>query len=60
MINLDPDTRLLVARERQEQLRRSFDPRARGLIAAEPAPEEHRVPLLGRRLRRARLAARAS
>jgi hypothetical protein len=60
MINVDTDTRLLLARERQEQLRRAFEPQARGPIAAEPAPEEHRVPLLGRRRRRWRLAARAS
>jgi hypothetical protein len=60
MINVDTDTRLLLAREHQEQLRRAFEPDARGPTAAEPAPEKHRVPLLGRRRRRARVAAQAS
>ena len=57
MITMDTDARLLLAREQQEQLRRAFEPHARAPIAAEPAPKQQRVTLLGRRRRRAQVAA---
>jgi hypothetical protein len=57
MITMDTDARLLLAREQQEQLRRAFQPHAGAPIGAEPAPEQHCVRLLGRRRRRAQVAA---
>jgi hypothetical protein len=60
MINVDTDTRLLLAREHTEQLRRAFEPHAPKPIATEPAPEERRAPLFGRPRRRARMAARVA